>query len=164
MSESANEGEFVGVADQFSATESADDLLAGVEVIFWLSRNLERTQAPLTPAQFRIMRRAAAGGERAARLAERLAVRKPTLTAIVDGLVNAGLVTRTADSTDRRATKVELTAEGRAALSETERAYAQRFGELLLDSDNPTDLLDHLVDLETNRLDRLITARPEGAR
>ncbi|QDP96200.1 MarR family transcriptional regulator [Microlunatus elymi] len=147
-----------------------DDLLAAVDATLWLARNIERTRAPLTTSQFRILRRAAAGGERAARLAERLAVRKPTLTAIADGLVAAGLLTREADSADRRVIRLELTPAGRAALAETERIYAERFTELLDDSAEPDRLLALMAELEDHRVTRLNAPQPatvagsEGAR
>lgn len=144
----------------------ADDLLSAVDATLWLARNLERTQAPLTTSQFRIMRRVAAGGERAARLAERLGVRKPTLTAIVDGLVTGGHLLREADATDRRAIRLELTPKGRTALAETEELFGARFAELLDDSGRPADLLALLVDLEDGRIARLnppIPSAPQEA-
>ena len=112
-----------------ASARPTDDLLSAVDATLWLARNLERTRAPLTTSQFRIMRRAAAGGERAARLAERLAVRKPTLTAIADGLVNAGLLLREADSADRRAIRLALTPAGQARMngSQAPPRYVSRF-------------------------------------
>ncbi len=134
------------------------ELLAAVDAALWLARVLERTPAPLTTAQFRIMRRAAAGGERSARLAEHLAVRKPTLTAIVDGLVAAGFLLRQADASDRRVIRLEVTAEGGRALADTERIFAGRFGELLQDASRPRDLSELLADLDAHRVARLIGA------
>ncbi|SDT25406.1 MarR family winged helix-turn-helix transcriptional regulator [Microlunatus soli] len=139
-----------------------EQLLPALDAALWLARVLERTRAPLTTSQFRMMRRAAAGGERAARLAERLAVRKPTLTAIADGLVAGGFLIREADSTDRRVVRLELTAEGRAALAETERIYADRFTELLDDAPDRDLLLDQLSGLETRRVARLNAAPQPG--
>lgn len=135
--------------------ESNRDLLAALDATLWLARVLERTEAPLTTSQFRIMRRAAAGGERAARLAERLAVRKPTLTAIADGLVAAGYLVRESDQNDRRAVRLHLTTAGVKALAETERIYAERFTELLDDAPDPDALRTLLAELEVNRVARL---------
>ena len=61
-----------------------------VMILLRLFRALERVDTDLTPQQYRILKLAGAGGERSARLAERLAVAKPTLTATADGLVAAG--------------------------------------------------------------------------
>lgn len=141
------------------------DLLAALDATLWLARVLERTEAPLTTSQFRMMRRAAAGGERAARLAERLAVRKPTLTAIADGLVTAGFLVRESDKADRRAVRLHLTAAGERALAATEQIYAERFTELLEDAPDPAALRTLLAELETARVARLtghIVPDPEG--
>jgi DNA-binding MarR family transcriptional regulator len=141
----------------------APQLLAAVDATLWLARVLERTPAPLTTSQFRIMRRVAAGGERSARLAERLAVRKPTLTAIADGLVAAGFLVRETDAADRRAVRLQLTAAGEQALIETERIYADRFAELAGDASEPAALLELLADLEANRVARLLGTDAEAA-
>lgn len=138
------------------AEESESDLLAALDATLWLARVLERSEAPLTTSQFRIMRRVAAGGERAARLAERLAVRKPTLTATTDGLVGAGYLVRESDATDRRAVRLQLTPAGVTALAKTEQIFAERFAELLDDSSKPEILRALLADLERNRVARLI--------
>ena len=61
------------------------DIAQAVLAILRLYRGLECVDAGLTPSQYRIMKLAAAGGERSTRLAQRLAVAKPTLTAIADG-------------------------------------------------------------------------------
>jgi DNA-binding MarR family transcriptional regulator len=131
------------------------ELLSALDATLWLARVLERTESPLTTSQFRILRRVAAGGERAARLAERLAVRKPTLTAIADGLVAAGYLVREADKSDRRVVHLQLTAEGVRALADTERIYAEKFTELLDDAPDPAALRDQLVGLEATRVARL---------
>ena len=51
-------------------------------------------------------------------LAERIAVRRPTVTGIVDGLENVGLVRRCADPANRRNQLVVLTEEGRRLVQE----------------------------------------------
>ena len=56
------------------------DMSPAIMVIFRMSRALECVDAGLTPSQYRMMKLAAAGGERSTRLAQRLAVAKPTLT------------------------------------------------------------------------------------
>src|ERR1700735_5303191 len=73
-----------------------------VLTVMRLFRALERVDTGLTPQQYRILKLAGAGGERSARLAERLAVAKPTLTATADGLVAAGYAQREAEPGDRR--------------------------------------------------------------
>jgi DNA-binding MarR family transcriptional regulator len=104
---------------------------AAVLTVMRLFRALERVDTGLTPQQYRILKLAGAGGERSARLAERLAVAKPTLTATADGLVAAGYAQREAEAGDRRVVRLCLTAAGRAALDRADAAYASWLGPLL---------------------------------
>ncbi|WP_181783373.1 MarR family transcriptional regulator, partial [Pseudonocardia pini] len=55
-------------------------------------------------------------------LADRLAVSRPSVTALVDGLVGRGLVRREFRDEDRRRTWHVLTDEGRRALREADQA------------------------------------------
>ena len=87
-----------------------------VRTLARLARMLERSTGGVTLPQFRVLALVDEGGERASQLAERLAVAKPTVTAVVDGLVERGYLTRTADEGDRRATRIALTQRGRRAL------------------------------------------------
>ena len=96
-----------------------------VLVIMRMARALERVDAGLSPQQYRILKLAGAGGERSARLAERLAVAKPTLTAIADSLVAAGLARRETEPGDRRVVRLHLTEAGAAAVERADAAYAQ---------------------------------------
>jgi DNA-binding MarR family transcriptional regulator len=114
-----------------------------------LFRALERLDTGLTPQQYRILRLAGAGGERSARLAERLAVARPTLTATADGLVSAGYLQRRAEPGDRRVVRLCLTAEGRAALGAAEAAYADWMSGLLAGSGDPVAAMDSLLALES---------------
>ena len=83
--------------DETGQDETGDQRAArAVMIVLRLFRALERVDSDLTPQQYRILKLAGAGGERSARLAERLAVAKPTLTAIADGLVAAGYARRDA--------------------------------------------------------------------
>jgi len=96
-----------------------------------LFRALERVDSGLTPQQYRILKLAGAGEERSARLAERLAVAKPTLTATADGLVAAGYVQRKELPGDRRVVRLCLTLAGRSALERADAAYADWLAGLL---------------------------------
>lgn len=123
-------------------------LLLGIDALLRVERLLERVPTPLTVPQYRILRMVEAGGERAARLADRLAVRKPTLTAVADGLVQAGFLVRTSDALDRRAVRLSLTKLGAEALQETERAYAERVRPVIERASDPARLLDLLAELQ----------------
>lgn len=132
-------------------------LLLGIDALLRAERLLERVPTPLTVPQYRILRMVEAGGERAARLAERLAVRKPTLTGVADGLVQAGYLARESEALDRRAVKLCLTERGAAALQETERAYVERFRSVTDQVSDPARLLALLAELQESR------PAPEGA-
>jgi DNA-binding MarR family transcriptional regulator len=121
---------------------------AAVLIIMRLYRALERVETGLTPQQYRILKLAGAGGERSARLAERLAVAKPTLTATADGLVAAGYAQREAEAGDRRVVRLCLTEAGRAALERADAAYAGWLGTLLSATGDTAGVLGALRDLD----------------
>jgi DNA-binding MarR family transcriptional regulator len=66
------------------------------------------------------------GGQRSARLAERLAIRKPTATALADGLVAAGYAERESEDGDRRIVRLSITDAGRAALGHANERYCEQ--------------------------------------
>src|SRR5205085_8628655 len=112
-----------------------------------LARMLERGADDLSLPQFRILALVDEGGERASQLADRLAVGKPTITAVVDGLVERGYLKRSADCDDRRATKITLTAAGRKALYDAEHAMHARLHDILTHADDPEAVERALNDL-----------------
>jgi DNA-binding MarR family transcriptional regulator len=124
------------------------DAQAAVLTVMRLYRALERIDTGLSPQQYRILKLAGAGGERSARLAERLAVAKPTLTATADGLVAAGYAQREAEPGDRRVVRLCLTASGRAALERADAAYADWLGLLLGATGDPAGVLEAFRDLD----------------
>jgi DNA-binding MarR family transcriptional regulator len=126
-----------------TGTAGADTSQA-IMVILRLFRGLECVDAGLTPSQYRIMKLAGAGGERSTRLAQRLAVAKPTLTATADGLVAAGYACRAAEPGDRRVVRLSLTPAGRTALDRADIAYADWLGQLLDATGDPEAVLDAL--------------------
>lgn len=82
-------------------------------------------------------------------LADRLGIENPTMVAMIDRLVKAGLVTREASTTDRRVKQVLLTADGKKLYGRV-RKEADAFRAELLHGINPatltamTDLLETL--------------------
>lgn len=125
-----------------------------VMIVLRLFRALERVDSDLTPQQYRIMKLAGAGGERSARLAERLAVAKPTLTAIADGLVAAGYARRDTEAGDRRVVRLCLTAAGHEALDRADAAYGRWLDQVLAETGEP-DLVLHALDLLNQAMDSL---------
>lgn len=120
------------------------DMSEAVLAILRLFRCLECVDTGLTPSQYRIMKLAGAGGERSTRLAQRLAVAKPTRTATADGLVAAGYASRAAEPGDRRVVRLSLTPAGRAALGRADAAYAAWLGQLLDATGDRAAVLDAL--------------------
>jgi DNA-binding MarR family transcriptional regulator len=138
------------VTDPGPGAETLDVATAqeAVLTVMRLFRALERVDTGLTAQQYRILKLAGAGGERSARLAERLAVAKPTLTATADGLVAAGYAQREAEAGDRRVVRLSLTAAGREAVERADAAYAGWLGPLLGATGDPAGVLEALRGLD----------------
>jgi long-chain acyl-CoA synthetase len=89
-------------------------------VIAWMSKRVEFALSPidLTLPQYRVLVVLAEGSAAASGLADRLAVRPSSITAVIDGLVAKGFVDRKHEEGDRRRIALRLTDEGAAALAE----------------------------------------------
>ncbi|HEV8065247.1 MAG TPA: MarR family winged helix-turn-helix transcriptional regulator, partial [Acidimicrobiales bacterium] len=73
-------------------------------------------------AHYRVLSAIAAGDERASRIAARLALGKPTVSAAVEALSQRGLLERNEFAGDQRVDALGLTPEGRAVLQRVEAA------------------------------------------
>jgi DNA-binding MarR family transcriptional regulator len=122
-------------------------VLESVLTLMWLGRVMERVDSGLSPQQYRILKLAGAGGERSARLAERLAVAKPTLTAIADSLVAAGLARRVAEPGDRRVVRLQLTEAGSVAVRHADAIYGEWLAGLLEQTGRAPEIHDDLQQL-----------------
>ena len=93
-------------------------------VAAWLSKRVEvaLAQVELTLPQYRVLGILAEGSAAASGLAERLAVRRPSITALIDGLVARGLVDRRQEDADRRRVELRLTPEGVRTLAGADAA------------------------------------------
>jgi len=93
-------------------------------VAAWLSKRVEvaLAQVELTLPQYRVLGILAEGSAAASGLADRLAVRRPSITALIDGLVARGLVDRRQEDTDRRRVELRLTPEGISTLARADVA------------------------------------------
>jgi DNA-binding MarR family transcriptional regulator len=128
-----------------------------------LSRGLERSLDGLSLAQYRVLARVASGDERAARIADRLALGKPAISATVESLRQRGLLRRAGVDDDRRATALRLTEEGAAVLVAAERAMADWLGAIAARTPDPAGTIATLAALqaalEEHRDERAATAR-----
>lgn len=123
--------------DTTAGIETADvctdsDLVAAARVVGRLARQLDTalSTVDLTMAQHRLLTLLSSRTEGASRLAEKLSVSRPSLTAVVDGLVARGLVERRPHDVDRRRIDHVLTQRGRKLLAAADVAAAARLGEI----------------------------------
>jgi len=117
-----------------------------VRAVAIASRFLEQTcqERGLSLPQYRLLLWMRRGPRRAGELAQRAAVRRPTITSLVEGLVEHGWLRRTPVEGDRRGIRLELTESGARALAETEAALGTRLGELAGGHEEPARVLDGL--------------------
>jgi len=94
----------------------------------WLAKQVELAlvSADLSLPQYRILGLLTEGSAVSSALAERLAVRPPSITAVVDGLVSRGLVERRHAEDDRRRVAHVLTAKGEKLLATANEAVDSR--------------------------------------
>jgi|SRR5579872_3860386 len=104
-----------------TAAAAGHETRQAVESVARLARLLERRCDELSLAHYRVLAAVAGGDERASRVARRLALGKPAVSAAVDALVARGLLERSEVITDQRAVRLALTTEGGAALDRVER-------------------------------------------
>jgi len=92
-------------------------------VAAWLSKRVEvaLAEVDLTLPQYRVLSILAEGSAAASGLAERLAVRRPSITALIDGLETRGLVDRRQEDADRRRVALRLTDAGARIVADADR-------------------------------------------
>jgi long-chain acyl-CoA synthetase len=101
-------------------------------VLARLARQVELAVATtdLTLAQYRVLILLGEGKEAASALAEKLAVSRPSVTGVVDGLVARGLVQRDHDPDDRRRVGHALTQSGRRLLQNADAEVERRLNDI----------------------------------
>ncbi len=126
------------------------DLTRAARALALSARALERAagECDLTLAQYRVLALVTAGDERSSLLAERLAVAKPTITAVVDGLVERGFIERASVQGDRRSIRLTLTKAGQQVLRVVERTMAETLERILGHAGDRAALLAALGDLD----------------
>src|SRR5690349_7415854 len=102
-------------------------------VVAWLSRRVETAlgEVDLSLPQYRVLMLLEGQPEGASVVAQELAVTRPTVTALMDGLVARTLVDRASDPADRRRVRLQMTDAGRALLAEADAAVEARLSEML---------------------------------
>jgi DNA-binding MarR family transcriptional regulator len=108
-----------------------EEKVQAIRALARLARALERSSGDLNLAHYRVLSAIADGDERASRVADRLTLGKPTVSAAVESLCKRGLLSREDAAEDRRAATLTLTPAGEAALAEVERGMIARIDEFL---------------------------------
>ncbi len=106
----------------------------------WLARQTELALATLDLSlpQYRVLGLLADHGAAvSSKLASDLVVRPPSVTAVIDGLVTRGCVTRQHGEDDRRRVSVELTPRGQLLLAEADAAVNGRLAEIAASLGDP---------------------------
>ena len=93
-----------------------------------LARQVEVALATLelSPAQYRMLVQIARGTDASSSLAQKLAVSAPSVTSVVEALVQRGAVERAHSAADRRRIALALTEYGRDLLGSAEEALQER--------------------------------------
>jgi DNA-binding MarR family transcriptional regulator len=107
-------------------------LVDAVRALARINRVVSPIAADLSSADYRVMSAIASGEDRASRLAARLALGKPTISATVDSLSKRGLVVRSSVEGDSRAVALSLSPDGAAVFERIEARMARQL-ELLCD-------------------------------
>jgi DNA-binding MarR family transcriptional regulator len=124
------------------------ELSPAVEAVRALARAgrlLERASDELNPAHYRVLSAVASGDQRASRVAARLALGKPTVSAAVEALCQRGLLARSKVDADQRAAALSLTAAGQDILERVEAAMTKRLTDLCARTPDSDRLLESLV-------------------
>jgi DNA-binding MarR family transcriptional regulator len=119
--------------------------IEAVRALARATRVLERASGELSLAHYRVLAAIASGDERASRVANRLAIGKPTVSAAVEALAQRGLLLRSAVDGDQRVAVLHLTPEGQALLARVEAEMIRRIDELCARTPDPEQLMESLV-------------------
>lgn len=113
-----------------------------------LARVIENhADSELSLPQYRVLGLLSSGHERATGLASKLAVTKPTLTSLIDGLVERGYVGREGADGDRRAVRLVITPAGLVAVEEAGRRLRTVLDDVLGRCADPAAVLAALDEL-----------------
>ena len=123
---------------------SNENEVQAIRALARVARLLERSSGDLNLAHYRVLSAIAEGNARASRIADLLALGKPTISAAVESLTGRGLILREDVAEDRRATTLSLTAAGEEALAAVDREMLGYLDELLGRTEDPAQILDSL--------------------
>ena len=130
------------------------DFTSGIRLLARLARVAERTcqESGISLPQYRLLVSLDEQARRASELASLVGVSRPTLTSLVDGLEQHGLLRRVPVPTDRRGIRLEPTDKGREAVVRAEGVMSRRLRELV-DTDS-ANACRPVVEVLCDALDR----------
>ncbi|MFQ4147422.1 MarR family winged helix-turn-helix transcriptional regulator [Arthrobacter sp. LAPM80] len=120
------------------------DTAAAVRAVVRVSRLLERSLEELSLPHYRVLAAVSAGEELASRVAARLALGRPAVSAAVASLAERGLLVRADVAGDQRAAALRLTDAGWEALARADAAMSGELRVLAARTADPEGLLDML--------------------
>jgi DNA-binding MarR family transcriptional regulator len=141
-----------------SSPDAPTTTVQAVRALARASRLLERTSQEASLAHYRVLSAIAEGDERASRIASRLAVGKPAISATVDSLCERGLLERSAVQGDQRVAALRLTDEGARLLARVEGAMVALVDDLCARTPDAQQLLQSLIWMGT-ALDQMTAER-----
>jgi DNA-binding MarR family transcriptional regulator len=121
--------------------------IEAVRALARASRLLERASGEVNMANYRVLAAIASGDQRASRIATKLALGKPTISASVESLCKRGLLARSGVEGDQRGATLQLTAEGKSLLGNIETAMAAWLDEVCARTADPAQTLRSLGSL-----------------
>lgn len=86
-------------------------------------------------------------GMRVSEISKRLRVTSPTVTQLINGLEEKGLVVRSVDPSDRRVVRIQLSPQGNDVACKAKEAFADTFN----------GLIEYLGDEQSDQLAQLLT-------
>lgn len=110
--------------------------------------DLALADVDLSASQYRLLALLGRGSSAASALADTLTVSRPSITAVVDGLVSRGLVERQPDADDRRRVHHVLTTAGQRVLAEADSAVGDRLAAIAAQVGNKSEAAQLLQTLE----------------
>jgi len=116
------------MSEAFEQVIETPDFRAGIRILARLARLAERVcqETGISLPQYRLLVSISGQPPRASELAARVGVSRPTLTSLVDGLEQAGLLKRQPVPSDRRGIQLVPTPAGRDAVTRAEDALTKR--------------------------------------
>lgn len=130
-----------------SSTEPPPAAAVAARSILRLGRHLSHAldDIGLSPAQYRVLAMLAEGDAMASRVAGQMAVTKPSITALIDGLAERGLVERRSHPTDRRRRTLCITSDGIDRLAEADATASARLADIAQHLSNGPQELETLA-------------------